>query len=67
VRFFLSIDVFDEEQVIEIDPNQTLKSALASRDFVIVHGLPVIQIYTKKHAEKSFVSIENSSRFCVVK
>uniref|UniRef100_A0A914DTV2 Cns1/TTC4 wheel domain-containing protein n=1 Tax=Acrobeloides nanus TaxID=290746 RepID=A0A914DTV2_9BILA len=67
VRFFLSIDVFDEEQVIEIDSNQTLKSALVSKDFVIAHGLPVIQIYTKKHAEKSFIPIENTSRFCVAK
>lgn len=57
VRFFISIDNFDEETTLEIFPENTLKSVLSSTDFIILQGLPVIQIYTKKHAESSFKSI----------
>ncbi|KAH7701463.1 Protein C17G10.2 [Aphelenchoides avenae] len=47
VRFFVALDVFEEEQVAEVHQEQTLREILSSKDVVVVKGLPVIQVYAK--------------------
>jgi hypothetical protein len=49
VQLFVSLDVFDEECVIEVDFNQCLKEVLSLPDVVIVQGLPVIQVCSFAH------------------
>lgn len=54
VRYFISLDVFDEEEAVEIYADDTLKTVFSTKDYVITQGLPVIQVYTKTRAEESF-------------
>ncbi|CAD5211449.1 unnamed protein product [Bursaphelenchus xylophilus] len=59
VRLFLPLDVFDDEQLVEIHPEQTLREALSTKDHTIIQGLPVIQVYLKEKAEKELIKLEN--------
>ncbi|KAI6181462.1 Adenosylhomocysteinase [Aphelenchoides besseyi] len=51
IRFFLPLDVFDDRQVEEVTLKQTLREILSTIEHTIVHGLPIVQVYTKKKAE----------------
>ena len=44
VRMFVTLDVFDDQQVLEVNFDQCLKEILSHPNVVIVQGLPVIQV-----------------------
>ncbi|CAG9535303.1 unnamed protein product [Cercopithifilaria johnstoni] len=47
-------DVFSE-----LMPRSKIREALSIAGFIVVQGLPTIQVYTKKHAETNFVKVED--------
>uniref|UniRef100_A0A915ES53 Cns1/TTC4 wheel domain-containing protein n=1 Tax=Ditylenchus dipsaci TaxID=166011 RepID=A0A915ES53_9BILA len=49
VRLFVALDVYDDEQVREVGFDECLRDLLSLPDVVVARGLPVIQVYTKKH------------------
>ncbi|MFH4974569.1 hypothetical protein AB6A40_001278 [Gnathostoma spinigerum] len=53
IRLFVSLDT-DEECVEEVDFADTLREILSTKDFVIIQGLPVIQIYSKDYMKTRF-------------
>ncbi|KAI1721722.1 tetratricopeptide repeat protein 4 [Ditylenchus destructor] len=57
VRLFVALDVFDEDEIMEVHFDQCLKEILSYPDVVIVQGLPVIQVYTKKHIKEQVESL----------
>ncbi|KAI1728826.1 tetratricopeptide repeat protein 4 [Ditylenchus destructor] len=57
VRLFVALDVFDEDEIMEVHFEQCLKEILSHPDVVIVQGLPVIQVYTKKHIKEQVISL----------
>ncbi|CAD5207251.1 unnamed protein product [Bursaphelenchus okinawaensis] len=52
VRLLLPLDVFDDEQLLEVDMDQSLKDLLSSTDYTILQGLPIIQVYLKEKVEQ---------------
>lgn len=44
IRLFLEIDAIDEEKVVEVFLNQTLRKALATAGYVVKRGLPVFLV-----------------------
>ncbi|KHN83228.1 Tetratricopeptide repeat protein 4 [Toxocara canis] len=53
VRLFVSLDS-DENELNEVLLSDTLREILSIEHFVIVHGLPVVQMYTKRRVEEHF-------------
>uniref|UniRef100_A0A0N5AJE4 Wheel domain-containing protein n=1 Tax=Syphacia muris TaxID=451379 RepID=A0A0N5AJE4_9BILA len=45
VRYFITLDVYDENEVFEVYSNDTLKFIFSTKDYVITQGLPVVQVY----------------------
>uniref|UniRef100_A0A0R3S4L7 Wheel domain-containing protein n=1 Tax=Elaeophora elaphi TaxID=1147741 RepID=A0A0R3S4L7_9BILA len=43
----------------ELMPRSKIREAFSIAGFIIMKGLPTIQIYTKKHAETNFVKVED--------
>jgi len=58
IRLFLEIDDVDEEKIIEIFWNETLKEALTKQGYTIAQGFPVILVFTKNYISKEIEQIQ---------
>ncbi|TKR93465.1 hypothetical protein L596_007919 [Steinernema carpocapsae] len=65
IKFFVPLDVFDEAILQEVSPKEILKTILQTKDFKIVWGMPVIQIYRTEYAQKSLKAL-GGGRFKVL-
>uniref|UniRef100_A0AC34F2C2 Cns1/TTC4 wheel domain-containing protein n=1 Tax=Panagrolaimus sp. ES5 TaxID=591445 RepID=A0AC34F2C2_9BILA len=61
VRVFVALDIFDDEQIKEISMEDTLGDVISSKDYLIVQGLPVIQIYTKSYIASKLTPVEGKT------
>lgn len=58
VRFFVTLD--EENEVNEVFNESILREIFSLDSFVILQGLPVIQVYTRERVEESFSNICDS-------
>uniref|UniRef100_A0A914Y1U1 Cns1/TTC4 wheel domain-containing protein n=1 Tax=Panagrolaimus superbus TaxID=310955 RepID=A0A914Y1U1_9BILA len=58
IRVFIALDIFDDEQIKEISLDDTLGNVISNKDYLIVQGLPVIQIYTKNYIASKLAPVE---------
>ncbi|KAE9550345.1 hypothetical protein FO519_006451 [Halicephalobus sp. NKZ332] len=58
IRLFLEIDDIDEEKIVEVFWNETLKEALTKKGYTIAQGFPVILVFTKEYISKEIEQIQ---------
>uniref|UniRef100_A0A1I7YX87 Wheel domain-containing protein n=1 Tax=Steinernema glaseri TaxID=37863 RepID=A0A1I7YX87_9BILA len=59
VKFFVVLDVYEDALVQEVSLKDTIMSVLQTKDYKIVWGLPVLQVYSTAYAKQSLEPVGN--------